>query len=311
MRILIVGAGAIGGYLGACLTRGGREVTYLVRPARAAQLAGSGLHVNSADGAFNVSARAIVAEDVCEPFDVILVAVKSYALDAVIPQFAPAVGPNTAIIPMLNGMRHIGSLNGRFGAARVLCGAAMFSANLTPDGGVKRNTPNPYIIFGEQAVGLGERTKSLAALLTVDGFEARPSDVAMQDMWEKWASIATMSSASGLMRAAVGDILLAPGGRKLLLDLLQEIFAVATAAGFKPRPAFGEFLVTFFTTEGSTIVGSPLRDIERGATTEGEIIIGPYADRARALGVPTPLLNLARCHFAAYEARRKREQATA
>jgi ketopantoate reductase len=126
----------------------------------------------------------------------------------------------------------------------------MFSANLTSDGGVKLNTPNPYIIFGEQAVGLSERTKSLAALLTVDGFEARSSDVAMQDMWEKWASIATMSSASGLMRAAVGDILHAPGGRKLLLDLLQETFAVATAAGFKPRPAFGEFLVTFFTTEG-------------------------------------------------------------
>jgi 2-dehydropantoate 2-reductase len=311
MRILIVGAGAIGGYLGACLTRGGRDVTYLVRPARAAQLAGRDLQVSGVDGAFSVPARAIVAEDVREPFDVILVAVKSYSLDTVIPQFAPAVGSSTAIIPMLNGMRHMGSLNARFGAARVLCGAAMFSANLTSDGGVILNTPNPYITFGEQADGLGERTKSLAALLTVDGFEARSSDVAMLDMWEKWAGIAANTSATGLMRAAVGDILLAPGGRKLLLDLLQETFAVATAAGFKPRSAFRELLTTFFTTEGSTVVASPLRDIERAATTEGEIIIGPYADHARALGVPTPLLDLARCHFAAYEARRKREQATA
>lgn len=143
MRILIVGAGAIGGYLGACLTRGGRDVTYLVRPARAAQLAGCELHVSGVGGEFNVPARAIVAEDVREPFDVILVAVKSYALDAVIPQVAPAVGPTTAIIPMLNGMRHMASLNGRFGAARVLCGAAMFSANLTTNGGVTLNTQIP------------------------------------------------------------------------------------------------------------------------------------------------------------------------
>ena len=112
MRILIVGAGAIGGYLGACLTRGGRDVTYLVRPARAAQLAGRDLQVSGVDGAFGVPARAIVADDVCEPCDVILVAVKSYALDAVISQFAPAVEPGPAIIPMLNGMRHMGSLNG-------------------------------------------------------------------------------------------------------------------------------------------------------------------------------------------------------
>jgi 2-dehydropantoate 2-reductase len=286
-------------------------VTYLVRPARAAQLAGRDLQVSGVDGAFSVPARAIVAEDVREPFDAVLVAVKSYALDAVISQFAQAVGPMTAIIPMLNGMRHMATLNVRFGAARVLCGTAMFSANLSSDGGVALNTPNPYITFGEQPGGFSERTNSLAALLTVDGLDARSSDVAMQDMWEKWAGIAANTSATGLMRAAVGDILLAPGGRQLMLDLLQETFAVATAAGFTPRPAFREFLVTFFTTEGSTVVASPLRDIERAATTEGEIIIGPYADRARALGVPTPLLDLARCHFAAYEARRKREQATA
>jgi 2-dehydropantoate 2-reductase len=139
----------------------------------------------------------------------------------------------------------------------------------------------------------------------------RLSDVAMLDMWEKWAVIAANASATGLMRAAIGDILLAPGGRKLLLDLARETIAVATAAGFKPRHALDDFMVTFFTTEGSTVIASPVRDIERGATTEGEVIIGAYADRARALGVPTPLLDLARCHFAAYEARRKREQAMA
>lgn len=310
MRILIVGAGAIGGCLGACLTRAGRDVTYLVRPARAAFLA-RGLQVSGVGGAFHVPARTMLADDVREPFDVILVAVKSYALDEAIAQFAPAVGANTTIIPMLNGMRHMTSLNENFGAARVFCGGAMFSANLTPDGGVLLNTANPYINFGEQAGGFSERTKDVAALLTVDGFEARPSDVAMQDMWEKWAAIAANASATGLMRAAVGDILAAPGGRKMLLDLLGETCAVAAASGFPPRPPFVAFMESFFTTEGSTVVASLLRDIERGSITEGEAIIGAFADRARALNVPTPLLDLARCHFAAYEARRKREQAMA
>ena len=308
MRILVVGAGAIGGYLGACLVRAGRDVTFLVRPARAAKLAQGALRVSGVAGAFSVPARTILADAIAEPFDVILFAVKSYAADDAIAQFAPAVGANSAVIPMLNGMRHMQSLNARFGAARVLGGSAMFSANLDPDGGVVLNTPNPYITFGEQAGGPSQRVAAIASVLTAEGFETRQSEAAMLDMWEKWAAIAANTSATCMMRAALGDILAAPGGRQLLLDLVHETGSVAAAAGFKPRPAIVEFQINLFMTEGSTIVASPLRDIERGSVTEGEAIVGALADRARALGVPTPLLDLARCHLGAYEARRKREQ---
>jgi len=311
MRILIVGAGAVGGYLGACLTRAGRDVTFLVRSGRAAQLARTGLQVSGARGAFNVSAKTMIADELREPFDIVLVSVKSYAINEAIAQFTPAVGPNSTIIPVLNGMRHMRSLNDGFGTERVLGGYAMFSANLNEEGGVVLNTQFAHLTFGEQVGGLSKRTDTIAELLTVDGFEVHASDAAMQDMWEKWASIAANTSATGLMRAAVGDILSAPGGRRMMLDIVAETCAVAAAAGFALRPPMIEFMVNFFTTEGSTVVASPLRDIERGATTEGELIIGEFADRARALGVQTPLLDLTRCHFGAYEFRRRRERARA
>jgi 2-dehydropantoate 2-reductase len=192
MRILVVGAGAIGGYLGACLVRAGRDVTFLVRPARAAKLAKGALRVSGASGSFSVPARTILADAIAEPFDVILFAVKSYAADEAIAQFAPAVGANSAVIPMLNGMRHMQSLSARFGADRVLGGSAMFSANLDPDGGVVLNTPNPYITFGEQAGGPSQRVAAIASVLTAEGFETRQSEAAMLDMWEKWAAIAAI-----------------------------------------------------------------------------------------------------------------------
>jgi 2-dehydropantoate 2-reductase len=312
MRILIVGAGAVGGYLGACLARADRDVTFLVRPGRAARLAESGLRVSGVGGSFNVPARTILADTIDETFDIIIFAVKSYAADEAIADFAPRIGSNTAIIPMLNGMRHMQSLNARFGPDRVFGGYAMFSANLDTEGNVVLNNPNPYITFGEQSAGSSQRVDAVASELTVPGFEARRSETAMLDMWEKWAAIATNTSATCLMRAAVGDILTAPGGRQLFLDLVHETCSVAAAAGFKPRFAIVEsMMINTFTTEGSTIVASPLRDIERGSITEGETIVGALADRARALGVPTPLLDLARCHFGAYEARRRRERQTA
>src|SRR5258707_15108454 len=121
MRILVVGAGAIGGYFGGRLLQAGRDVTFLVRPRRAAELARDGLVIKSPSGEVTLrNPSAVQADKLSEKFDVVLLSCKAYDLDDAIKSFAPAVGPQTAVIPMLNGMRHLDVLAGKVRTRRCL-----------------------------------------------------------------------------------------------------------------------------------------------------------------------------------------------
>jgi 2-dehydropantoate 2-reductase len=308
MRILVIGAGALGGYFGGCLLRAGRDVTFLVRSRRAEQLARRGLEIVCPHGDFTVPAPTIRAGDIHGTYDVILVATKSYSLDEAMEQFAPAVGPDTMILPILNGMAHIDSLSMRFGADHVLGGSAMISATLDTEGRIVLFVPTHDLVFGELAGGSSDRTISLMAVFDRAGFNPRVSDIMLQEMWEKWAALATNAGMTCMMRASIGDII-AAGGGEAFLRLLDECRAVASASGFPLRPHFLEMCTNMFTTKGSPIKASMLRDIERGSATEGEHVIGDLATRAHALGIETPILDLARIHLAAYEGGRTREAA--
>jgi 2-dehydropantoate 2-reductase len=309
MRVLVIGAGALGGYFGACMIRAGRDVTFLLRPRRAEQLAREGLHVISPHGDFTVPAKTVLAGDIRGAFDLVLVGTKSYSLNAAMDDFAHAVGATTAILPVLNGMAHLDTLGVRFGAERVLGGMAQISAALDNDGRVVHLFPHHELVFGEVSGGFSDRTRALSELFEGSGFDARASGNVMQDMWEKWAGLCTMAGMNCLMRGCVGDILTAPGGREVFLSLFDECCAVATAAGYKPRPAFTDFARGLYTTAGSPYKASMLRDIERGSVTEGNHVLGDLVARARSLGIATPVLDLARIHVAAYEAGRAREAA--
>jgi 2-dehydropantoate 2-reductase len=306
MRVLVIGAGALGGYYGACLVRAGADVTFLVRSGRAEQLRRDGLRIVSPHGDFALQPKLMMANDLREPFDVVLVGVKSYSLDDAMSQFAPAVGPNTMILPILNGLKHIDALTARFGAAQVLGGLANVSAGLDADGRVVQFMANQTIVFGEIEGSFSERVLALQSLLQIPGIDVRASESIMQDMWEKFVQLSTLAGITCLMRASIGDILTVPKGEESIFRLFAECCAVATASGFEPRAPFIEFDRKLFTTATSPLKASMLRDIERGSATEAEHILGDMANRARALGIDTPLLNLARAHVAAYEVGRQR-----
>jgi 2-dehydropantoate 2-reductase len=310
MRILVIGAGALGGYFGGRLAHAGRDVTFMVRSRRAEQLARDGLHIVSPHGDFAVPVVTLAGGDILEPFDLVLVGVKSYSLDEAMDQFAPAVGPNTMILPILNGIGHLDRLSARFDAKHVLGGMANISAGLDAEGRIVQFIPNHDLVFGEIAGGSSDRTRALEDCFSNAGFNGRASDSVMHDMWEKFVQLGLGAGITCLMRASIGDILAAPGGREAMFQIFDECCTVATASGFKPRPAFIEFDSTLITTVGSPLKWSMLRDIERGSTTEGEHILGDMVARARALGVETPILNLARTHVAAYEIARARAAAS-
>lgn len=306
MRTLVVGAGATGGYFGGRLLEAKRDVTFLVRPRRAEQLAKSGLVIKSRYGDVAVPAPTVLANDLRQPFDLILLSCKAYDLDSAIESFAQAVGTQTAILPLLNGMRHVDVLATRFGRKAVLGGHCLISSTLDADGTIQHFNDLHAITFGELDGGQSARTSSILAELSGTRFNVVVSDAIVAEMWEKWVFIATLAGITCLMRASFGDVITAGGGH-LSLALLDECVEIAKAAGFSPREAALQRIRGSATTPGSPLMASMLRDLERGARTEVEHIIGDLLRRQNSAVSERSLLRLAYTHVKAYEARQARE----
>jgi 2-dehydropantoate 2-reductase len=310
MRILIVGAGALGGYFGARLLQVGRDVTFLVRPRRAAQLAKSGLVVKSSRGDAHIPSPPIVlAENIDRHYDLILVGCKAYDLEETMKSFAPAVGPDTAILPILNGMKHIDSLSERFGGNHVLGGLCFISATLDDDGIVMHLNEHHGIVYGELGGADSPRMAAINAAFAGANFDPRASQAIVQELWEKWVLIASMAGITCLMRAQVGDIEKA-GAAGLALTLLDECSAISAAQNHPPGAATLERARGLLTARGSSLVASMLKDIERGARTEGDHILGDLLARRVGSADERSPLAIAYAHVNAYEARRARELRT-
>jgi 2-dehydropantoate 2-reductase len=312
MRILVIGAGAVGGYFGGRLLEAGRDVTFLVRPERARRLSAGGLKIQSHAGAAHLAAPPTrLASEIREPFDCILLSCKSYDLEDAIAAFAPAVGPHSTIIPLLNGMRHLELLDARFGAKHVLGGRCLISAALDDDGQIIHRSDLHELTFGARQPGQAGRVAEIAKEFSGCRFDARVSDEIMTEMWEKWIFLATMAGMTCLTRAALGDIVRS-GGLEVSLSLLTECHAIASAAGGSPREMFMGSAVARLSDPNSTLTASMLGDLERGSRTEADHIFGDLLARQQN---PTPpensLLRLAYLVLKSHEARLNRERSAA
>jgi 2-dehydropantoate 2-reductase len=305
MRILVVGAGATGGYFGGRLLEAGRDVTFLVRPRRADELARSGLRIRSRFGDATLpDPPTVLAGELREAFDVVLLSSKAYDLEDAMASFAPAVGPDTAILPLLNGMRHLDTLDARFGGARVLGGQCVIAATLNEQREVVHLNDQHAVSFGERDGRLSDRVQTIAHLMEGARFGVRPTTEILLEMWEKWVFLASLAGSTCLMRAAVGDILESPGGADLMRGLLEECRSVAAGAGYPPREASLQRMRQVLTAAGSDFTASMLRDIERNGPIEADHVIGDLIERGSRDRLP--LLGMAYTHLKSYEARRKR-----
>ena len=307
MRVLVVGAGAIGGYFGGRMLQAGQDVTFLVRPRRAAELAGAGLVIKSPNGDVTLkNPPALQADKLDEKFDVVLLSCKAFDLDDAIKSFAPAVGPQTAIIPLLNGLRHIDVLDDRFGQDRVLGGQCGIAATLDEHRHIVHLAPVFQLLsFGERDGTMSNRVRAIAENFAAGNIGSQASENIMQEMWEKWVLLTTLAGSTSLMRASVGDILAAPGGRDFILGVRDECIAVAKAAGYAPREAFLTRTTGMLTTEGSPLTASMFRDIKAGAPVEADHVVGDMIARGDAAKVPVPKLRTAYTHLKAYEMKRR------
>ena len=306
MRILIVGAGATGGYFGGRLLQHGRDVTFLVREARARQLAQYGLVIRSATGDAELAAPpTLTAGELRDPFDLIVLGCKAYGLEQAMTDIAPAVGPRTAILPLLNGMRQLDLLDAKFGAGHVLGGQCVISATLDAHGAVQHLNTLHGLTFGERDGSASPRMQAITAALADAGFDSRPSSNVVQEMWDKWIFLATLAGITCLLRGAVGEIVAAPGGRAATLALLEECRAVAERAGHAPGERVLERACGILTDPASTLAASMLRDLQHGHPIEADHVIGDMLARAERAGGEASLLAVVYAHLKVYEAGRK------
>jgi len=305
VRILVVGAGAIGGYFGGRLLQAGRDITFLVRPRRATELASAGLVIKSPNGDVTLkNPPTVQADGLTETFDIILLSCKAFDLDDAIRSFAPAVGTQTAVIPLLNGMLHLDALDSRFGRERVLGGLCAIAATLNEHREVIQLNPMQSLTFGERDGTMSDRVRAIAEVMASGKVGSVASAHIVQEMWEKWVFLATLAASTCLMRTSVGNILASPGGKDFILGMLDECKAVATAEGYAPRAPFLERSLGMLIAENSPLTASMFRDIRAGAPVEADHVIGDMIARGGAGKVPVPRLRTAYTHLKAYEKQR-------
>jgi 2-dehydropantoate 2-reductase len=302
MRLLVVGAGSTGGYFGGRLAEAGRDVTFLVRPRRAAQLQATGLNIVSPHGDVTLRPKLVTADAIAAPYDAVLLAVKAYSLDAAIEDFAAAVGPRTAIIPTLNGMRHIDVLAARFGEEAVVGGVCKVAATVDPEGRVLQLAAFQELAYGERDGSVSSRMEELDAFMQGAGFEARLSGAIGYEMWEKWTMLATLGAITCSRRGGHA-VVAAPGGSSFILGILDEVVRIVSAVGEAPTGPFLESARETLTAAGSTQSPSMYRDLQEGAAIEADQIVGDLLARGGKAGVPTPLLAAAYAHMCVYQQR--------
>jgi 2-dehydropantoate 2-reductase len=301
MRILVVGAGAVGGYFGARLAQTGRDVTFLVRAKRAEQIHAKGLQIFSPHGDLTLRPKATTAEQIDGPYDLILLAVKSYTLSGAMNDFAPAVGPETMILPALNGMRHIDLLIARFGKNAVLGGVCLVATEIDQEGHIRQLTNFQTITYGELDGESTQRLQKVDDTFRGAGFDASRSNHIMNDMWQKWVQLAALGSITCLMRGNIGEIAAIAGGADLSLAVLRECSGIASACGYPQSDAFLGQQTVHLTSQSSKLASSMYRDLKKGAPVEVDTIVGDLLERGRKHRLATPVLQAAFVNLSIYQ----------
>ena len=307
MKILILGAGAIGGYVGGRLHQSGADVTFLVRPTRQQLLQRDGLVIKSTKGDITQKVKTVLKASDGGPYDIVLLTPKAYDLDSATEAIAPAVGANTTVVPLLNGMRHLDVLDAKFGKDKVVGGLARVGVAMSAEGMILHTSPFAAISFGERD-GRTPRTSlvELDAAVKKSGVDGGLHGNIVQDLWDKWIMLCSLAATNCLMRGSSGDILEADEGRAIVLETVDECQRTAAAAGYDPGEKGTQAIRGFLTVKGSRFTASMLHDLEKSAMVEADHIVGDMITRAKKAGISTPNLRVAYAHLQVYLARRAR-----
>ncbi len=290
MKILVVGAGAIGGYFGAKLAQAGRDVTFLVRASRAEELKRNGLQIISPTGNLTIQPQITSAQEIRAPYDIILLSVKAPALFSAIADMKPAVGPETMIYPALNGMGHMEALVQAFGNNAVLGGVCLISTTLDGQGRIIQLNEMQKLVYGELSGEITPRIQAFDQVISHAGFDTELSTRIVQDMWNKWVFIASIGLSTCLLNGDIGQINSVPDGEAVILQCIDECASVANASGFPTPEPFLERIRQVCVDKNSKLASSMFRDMQNGANVEVEAILGDLLKHGQSHQLKVPLL---------------------
>lgn len=307
MRILIIGAGAIGGYFGGRLLEKGEDVTFLVREGRKQQIEQHGLVIESVHGDMSFQPKLILSGEEPEGFDVILLSTKAYHLKTAIDDIQPFVGEETMILPLLNGISHLEPLIKAFGEHRVLGGLCFIETTLGENGKIIQKSPSHSLLFGERSGLESDRILRLQQSFSRTKANFVYSNEIMKEMWLKYLFISTFSGVTTLMRSPIGPIRENENGMRVIKGVLQEVSIIMEKIG---APSSEEIkLSRLKKIEGLNfeMKSSMQRDMEKGLLTEGDHFYQYWLDHAKTYKISTPYIEMIYANLQVYESHIERK----
>jgi len=304
MRLLILGAGGVGGYFGGRLIEAGMDVTFLVRAKRSQQLQKNGLVIESCYGDSKLSVNTVISGQKMRPPDIVLLACKAHGLGDALTAIRPYVGPGTIIMPLLNGIAHVDVIKKAFLNTTIWGGVAHIGVTCQPNGVVKHLNELHTIIFGPMDGRLDDRSSTFLSMAKSAVMDVQMTESIEQTLWDKFVFLSTIAGMTCLCRADIGTILNAAEGAHLIRQMFDESYSVAANEGFEPQQELMHNYLELLTEQGSTMKASMLRDIENQSTTEGTHILGDMLKRGKKHGLSLTLLTAASVHVHCYEKNR-------
>lgn len=288
MNIVIFGAGAVGGYFGGRMAEAGFPVTFLVREKRFKQLQQRGLRIQSLNGDFNIEPTLATSPESIDQPDLVIVALKNYHLEGALPALEKLVAKGAKILPLLNGIQHLDVLIDKFGKENVLGGACYIESTLNEDGDVVHTSPMQDIVYGYISDGPINFLDSLEDIMTKSGINVKKSDKILEDMWQKYIFLASLSGITAAVRQPIGAALNDPVTYGFLEDLITEVAEVAKARGVHLPQGIVEFALQKMKSISPTMTASMHRDLEKGLPMELESLHGGLLKMANEHNVSTP-----------------------
>lgn len=297
MKILIVGAGGVGGFFGAKLFQAGADITYLLREQRHQLIQAQGLMVETPRGSFTIRPQVVLADQLEPIYDLIILACKAFDLESTLISIAKASSKGI-ILPFLNGFTHLDTLDHRFGKERVMGGVAHIAATISASGVVKQLTELSSLTIGQRTPGQETLCQELFALCKKADFDSFYQANIEQALWDKWVFLATLAGMTTICRGSVGEIAATPYGKDLCRQMFAECCAIATEQGYAITQKVQLSALEILTKEGSPFTASMLRDLLAGKKNEFQHILGSLIDFASVASIECPLLKIAYTHMA-------------
>ena len=292
MKIAVMGAGGMGGWLGAKLSAGGHEVGFIARGAHLDAMRSSGLTVSGAEALHVADVAATDRPADIGAVDVVLFCVKLYDTDAAARALAPLLGSNTFVLTVQNGVESAERIARVIGDGRTLAGAAYFPANIAAPGEIAyvgRIEGKPHIAFGEPGAGPSERALGFTEVCRAAGIDAQVCDDTEAMIWEKFCLVSGTSAATALTRQTVGRVRSDPDIRWMLEEAIGEAARIGRALGVALAVDIESRTLTAIDNNPAHGKSSQLVDLERGRRLELDGLSGAVIRLGKQTGVPTPV----------------------